>query len=113
MLCHRRQFLQWSAAAAVFGALPLPAAALGPASSLRQASSQHDCLLSARTDAAGQHYCAAYTRDGAAVFRTPVPQRCHDVAAHPFLPRVAFNLDRLFKRATNDCAKWIAEKMNP
>ncbi len=21
--------------------------------------------------------------------------------------------DRLFKRATNDCAKWIAEKMNP
>lgn len=95
MLPARRQFLQRSCqlgvAAALLGAVPLRASSLLQASSLRQVSSlRQNCLLSARTDAAGQHYCVGYTRDGAAVFRTPVLQRCHDVAAHPFLPRVAF-----------------------
>ena len=79
MLCNRRQFLHWSALAAALGAIPLPAA-----------GAQAPCLLSARSDVDGRHFCVGYRLDGSALFSTPVPQRCHDVARHPYLPRVAF-----------------------
>lgn len=79
----RRQFLQQTlqlgAAAAVMTAVPMYALA-----------ERSSCLLSARSDAAGQHFCAGYTENGTQVFQTPVPQRCHDIAPHPFLPCVAF-----------------------
>lgn len=82
MRCSRRQFLQQAlllGAATTMAAVPMSALA-----------ARAYCLLSARSDAAGQHFCAGYTQDGKQVFQTPVPQRCHDIAPHPFLPRVAF-----------------------
>ena len=47
-------------------------------------------LLSARDDAAGQHYAVGYRLDGSRVFATRVDERCHDVVAHPYLPMALF-----------------------
>ncbi len=47
-------------------------------------------LLSARNDAAGQHFAVGYRLDGSQVFATAVSERCHDVIAHPFLPMALF-----------------------
>lgn len=77
--CSRRQLLQWFAAVAASGALPLQASTTRP-----------PCLLSARSTVSGAHFCVGYHLDGQRQFATPVPQRCHDIAPHPFLPRVAF-----------------------
>lgn len=77
--CTRRQLLQWTAAATALSAVPLHAN-----------DARQSCLLSARSDAEGRHFCVGYHFDGSAQFTTLVPQRCHDIAPHPFLPRVAF-----------------------
>ena len=55
-----------------------------------QGRGQSPLLLSARNDDAGQHYCAGYFLDGVCAFATPVAERCHDVARHPFLPLALF-----------------------
>src|SRR3990167_11131781 len=47
-------------------------------------------LLSARNDAAGEHYAVGYRLDGSQVFATRVSERCHDVVAHPSLPLALF-----------------------
>lgn len=51
---------------------------------------QSPLLLSARNDDAGQHYAAGYFLDGRRAFATPVAERCHDIARHPFLPLALF-----------------------
>ena len=57
---------------------------------LWQGQGQSPLLLSARNDADGQHYCVGYSLAGRRVFATPVAERCHDVARHPFLPLALF-----------------------
>ncbi len=47
-------------------------------------------LLSARNDAAGQHFAVGYRLDGRQVFATPVAERCHDVVPHPSRPLALF-----------------------
>jgi hypothetical protein len=47
-------------------------------------------LLSARDNAAGEHFAVGYRLDGSQVFATRVSERCHDVVAHPFLPMALF-----------------------
>ena len=47
-------------------------------------------LLSARDNAAGQHFAVAYTLSGEKVFATQVSERCHDICMHPFLPLAVF-----------------------
>lgn len=47
-------------------------------------------LLSARDNAAGEHFAVAYTLAGDKVFATQVNERCHDICMHPFLPLAVF-----------------------
>lgn len=47
-------------------------------------------LLSARDNATGEHFAAAYTLAGDKVFATQVNERCHDICMHPFLPLAVF-----------------------
>lgn len=47
-------------------------------------------LVSARNDAAGNHYAAGYYLDGRKAFSTRVNERCHDVVPHPYLPLAVF-----------------------
>ena len=51
---------------------------------------QSPLLLSARNDAAGQHYAVGYFLDGRRAFATPVAERCHDICRHPVLPLALF-----------------------
>jgi hypothetical protein len=47
-------------------------------------------LLSARDNAAGEHFAVAYSLSGEQLFATQVTERCHDVCMHPFLPLAVF-----------------------
>ncbi|MFC3606617.1 DUF1513 domain-containing protein [Stutzerimonas tarimensis] len=47
-------------------------------------------LLSARDDAAGNHYAVGYRLDGTQVFATRVDARCHDIHMHPERPLAVF-----------------------
>ncbi len=47
-------------------------------------------LLSARDNAAGEHFAVAYTLSGEPLFATAVAERCHDICMHPFLPLAVF-----------------------
>lgn len=47
-------------------------------------------LLSARDNAAGEHFAVAYTLAGEPLFATQVAERCHDICMHPFLPLAVF-----------------------
>ncbi len=47
-------------------------------------------LLSARDNAAGEHFAVGYTLLGEQLFATPVAERCHDICMHPFLPLAVF-----------------------
>jgi len=77
----RRTFLGLTAAA-------LAASALGGWTLLRNGT--QPLLLSARDNAAGEHFAVGYRLDGSPVFATRVGERCHDVIAHPFLPLALF-----------------------
>lgn len=47
-------------------------------------------VLSARDNAAGEHFAVAYTLAGERVFATQVKERCHDICMHPSLPLAVF-----------------------
>jgi hypothetical protein len=47
-------------------------------------------LLSARNGEDGQHYAVGYWLNGEKAFAIAVPERCHDVVAHPTLPLALF-----------------------
>ena len=47
-------------------------------------------LLSARDNAAGEHFAVGYTLSGEQLFATQVAERCHDICMHPFLPLAVF-----------------------
>ncbi|MHA6492675.1 DUF1513 domain-containing protein [Pseudomonas borbori] len=51
---------------------------------------QQPLLLSARDNAAGEHFAVGYRLDGSQAFATRVSERCHDVMAHPSLPLALF-----------------------
>ncbi|MDP3815359.1 DUF1513 domain-containing protein [Pseudomonas sp.] len=77
----RRTFLGLTGAA-------LAASALGGWTLLHNGAQA--LLLSARDNAAGEHFAVGYRLDGSQVFATRVSERCHDVIAHPFLPLALF-----------------------
>lgn len=47
-------------------------------------------LLSARDNAAGEHFAVGYTLTGQQLFATQVTERCHDICMHPSLPLAVF-----------------------
>lgn len=81
MQLKRRTFLGLAGAALATGAL-------GGWTLLRNGT--QPLLLSARDNAAGEHFAVGYRLDGSQVFATRVSERCHDVIAHPFLPMALF-----------------------
>ena len=85
-IINRRRFLQ-SSLQLSSGLLLLPA--LSGCDFFKQ-SIQKSILLSARNDVNGKHWCVGYALDGTEIFRTAVPQRCHDVLQHPSLPLTLF-----------------------
>ena len=68
------------------GAAMAGLAALGGWSLWTGTAGESPLLLSARNDDDGQHYAVGYYLSGKRAFATPVPERCHAVARHPFLP---------------------------
>ena len=72
MSMNRRAFLGLTGAALAGGAF---------AGWTLLANGPQALLLSARDDAAGQHYAVGYRLDGSRVFATRVDERCHDVVA--------------------------------
>ncbi len=72
------------------GAAMAGVAALGGGSLWTRTAGKSPLLLSARNDDAGQHYAMGYYLNGQRAFATPVRERCHAVARHPFLPVALF-----------------------
>jgi len=84
MALTRRELLRWSgllSGAATLGGLVLWQ---------RQPGAEGPLLLSARNDTDGHHYAVGYHLNGRKAFATRVPERCHAIAPHPFLPVALF-----------------------